>query len=173
MRSEGNVALSQLTLKMISCDLGTKSSLEPNCYFTCSLIYSQNPTLGYVLLVPPMPLTVTLAELDKSYVLVHCPVHCIASPPSEVPSGQVHQSHGFQNGNPLSTLPYPYSEHAYRSSESVRNTTPHDVNHKPRESQQHSLISGTCTQHSHIHFKALVSSCKSQHVFVSDLFSLV
>src|SRR6266850_1281330 len=61
-------------------------------------------------------------QLDKSYVLVHCPVYCIASPPSEVPSGWVHQSQGFQNRNPLSTLPYPYSEHAYRSSESVRNT---------------------------------------------------
>ena len=46
----------------MSCDLGTKSSLEPNCYFTCGLIYNQNPTLGYVLLVPPMPLTVALAN---------------------------------------------------------------------------------------------------------------
>src|SRR6267142_1279144 len=52
-------------------------------------------------------------QLDKSLVLVHCPVHCIASPPSEVPSGRVHQSQGSQNGHPLSTLPYPYSEHAY------------------------------------------------------------
>src|SRR6266850_3881919 len=40
-------------------------------------------------------------QLDKSYVLVHCPVHCIPSPPSEVPSGQDHQSQGFQSGNPL------------------------------------------------------------------------
>jgi len=39
----------------MSCDLGTKSSLGPNSYFTGSLIYSENPTLGYVLLVPPMP----------------------------------------------------------------------------------------------------------------------
>src|SRR6266850_1313198 len=44
-------------------------------------------------------------QLDKSYVLVHCPIHCIHSPPSEVPSGQVHQSQGFQNGNPLSHTP--------------------------------------------------------------------
>src|SRR6266850_3759032 len=85
----------------ISCDSGTKLSLGPNCYFTCSLIYSQNPTLGYMLLVPPMPLTVALAN----YVLVHCPVHCIASPPSEVLSGRVHQSQGFQNGNLLSHTP--------------------------------------------------------------------
>src|SRR6266850_5169370 len=59
--------------------------------------------------------------LDKSYVLVHCPIHCIHSPPSEVLSGQVHQSQGFWIRNPLSTLPYPYSEHAYHSSESVCN----------------------------------------------------
>src|SRR6267142_3952045 len=45
----------------ISCDLGTKSSLGPDFYFTGGLIYSQNPTLGYMLLVPPMPLTVALA----------------------------------------------------------------------------------------------------------------
>ena len=62
MRSEGNVALSQLTLEMISCDSGTKSSLGPNSYFTGGLIYSKNPTLGYVLLVPPMPRTVALAN---------------------------------------------------------------------------------------------------------------
>jgi len=41
MRSEGNVALSQLTLKMISCNLGTKSSLGPDSYFTGGLIYSK------------------------------------------------------------------------------------------------------------------------------------
>jgi len=46
----------------ISCNLGTMSSLGPDFYFTGSLIYSQNPTLGYVLLVPPMPLTVALAN---------------------------------------------------------------------------------------------------------------
>src|SRR6267142_2763947 len=45
----------------INYDSGTKSSLGPNFYFTGGLIYSQNPTLGYVLLVPPMPLTVALA----------------------------------------------------------------------------------------------------------------
>jgi len=46
----------------MSCDLGTKSSLGPDSYFSGSLIYSENPTLGYVLLVPPMPRTVTLAN---------------------------------------------------------------------------------------------------------------
>ena len=46
----------------MSCDSETKSSLGPDSYFTGSLIYSENPTLGYVLLVPPMPQTVTLAN---------------------------------------------------------------------------------------------------------------
>jgi len=46
----------------ISCDLGTKLSLGPDSYFTGSLIYSQNLTLGYVLVVPPMPLTIVLAN---------------------------------------------------------------------------------------------------------------
>ena len=46
----------------ISCNLGTKSSLGPDSYFTGSLIYKGKPTLGYVLLVPPMPLTVALAN---------------------------------------------------------------------------------------------------------------
>ena len=46
----------------MSCDSGTKSSLGPDSYFTGSLIYSENPTLGYVLLVPPMPRTVALAN---------------------------------------------------------------------------------------------------------------
>ena len=41
VRSEGNVALSLLTLEMISCDLGTKSSLGPDSYFTGGLIYSK------------------------------------------------------------------------------------------------------------------------------------
>jgi len=45
----------------ISCDSGTKLSLGPDFYFTGGLIYSENPTLGYVLLVPPMLLTVALA----------------------------------------------------------------------------------------------------------------
>src|SRR6266850_247458 len=45
----------------ISCDSGTKSSLGPDFYFTGSLIYKGKPTLGYVLLVPPMLLTVALA----------------------------------------------------------------------------------------------------------------
>jgi len=49
-------------VQMISCDSGTKLSLGPNSYFTGGLIYSQNLTLGYVLLVPPMLLTVTLAN---------------------------------------------------------------------------------------------------------------
>src|SRR6266850_858999 len=47
---------------MISCDSGTKSSLGPDSYFTSGLIYKGNPALGYMLLVPPMPLTVALAN---------------------------------------------------------------------------------------------------------------
>jgi len=46
----------------ISCNLGTKLSLGPDSYFTGGLIYKENLTLGYVLLVPPMPRTVTLAD---------------------------------------------------------------------------------------------------------------
>ena len=46
----------------ISCDSGTKSSLGPDSYFTGGLIYKGEPTLGYVLLVPPMLLTVALAN---------------------------------------------------------------------------------------------------------------
>src|SRR6266850_7680545 len=61
MRLNGNDSNSQQTLKVSSCDLGTKSSLGPDSYFTGGLIYSENPTLGYVLLVPPMLLTVALA----------------------------------------------------------------------------------------------------------------
>ena len=45
-----------------SCDLGTKSSLGPDSYFTGSLINSQKLTLEYVLLVPPMLLTIALAN---------------------------------------------------------------------------------------------------------------
>src|SRR6266850_6448602 len=37
-------------------------------------------------------------QLDKSYVSVHCPVHCIASPPSEVPSGRAIRVKGFKTG---------------------------------------------------------------------------
>src|SRR6267142_1527080 len=112
----------------MSCNSGTKSSLGPDSYFTGSLIYSQKPDTRICATSATDATNCCTCQLGKSYVLVHCPVHCIASPPSEVPSGQVHQSQGFQNGNPLPTLPYPYSEHAYRSSESVRNTlhfTPH------------------------------------------------
>jgi len=46
----------------ISCDSGTKSSLGPDSYFTGGFIYSENPTLGYVLLVPPMLRAVALAN---------------------------------------------------------------------------------------------------------------
>jgi len=57
MRSNGNESNSQQTLKVISCDSGTKSSLELNCYFTMVYI-STNPTLGVALLVPPMLLVI-------------------------------------------------------------------------------------------------------------------
>src|SRR6267142_861270 len=57
-------------VSVISCDSGTKSSLGPDCYFSCGLIYSQIPTLGYVLLVPPMPLTVALANYISKKKLV-------------------------------------------------------------------------------------------------------
>src|SRR5882672_10505091 len=104
MRSEGNVALSQLTLEMISCDLGTKSSLGPDSYFTGGLIYRKTNTRIRATSATDAANCRT-CQLDKSYVLVHCPVYCIASPPSEVPSGRVHQSQGFQNRNPLSHTP--------------------------------------------------------------------
>jgi len=47
MRSEGNVALSQLTLKTISCDSGTKSSLGLNCYFTVVYISTETDTRSH------------------------------------------------------------------------------------------------------------------------------
>src|SRR6266850_2422102 len=46
----------------MSCNSGTKSSLGPNSYFTDGLIYSQKLTLGYMLLVPPMPPAIALAN---------------------------------------------------------------------------------------------------------------
>ena len=46
----------------MSCNSGTKLSLGPDSYFTGSLIYSQKLTLGYMLLVPPMLLTIALAN---------------------------------------------------------------------------------------------------------------
>src|SRR6267142_1115502 len=48
---------SQQTLTMNSCDLGTKSSLGLNCYFTAVYI-STKPTLGAAPLVPPMLLVI-------------------------------------------------------------------------------------------------------------------
>src|SRR6266850_1196414 len=45
------------TLRMSSCDWGTKSSLGLNCYFTAVYI-STNLTLGVALLVPPMLLVI-------------------------------------------------------------------------------------------------------------------
>src|SRR6267142_2296843 len=98
---------------MISCDSGTKSSLGPDFYFTGPYIQSK-PNTRIRATSATDAANCRTCQLDKSYVLVHCPVHCIASPPSEVPSGRVHQSQGSQNGHPLSTLLYPYSEHAYR-----------------------------------------------------------
>jgi len=51
------IALSQLTLKVLSCDSGTKSSLGLNCYFTAVYIGTKL-TLGVALLVPPMLLAI-------------------------------------------------------------------------------------------------------------------
>src|SRR6266850_5330681 len=48
---------SQQTLTMSSCDLGTKSSLELNCYFTVVYITTKL-TLGVALLVSPMLLAI-------------------------------------------------------------------------------------------------------------------
>src|SRR6266850_7428781 len=48
---------SQQTLTMSSCNLGTKSSLELNCYFTAVYI-STKLTLGVALLVSPMLLAI-------------------------------------------------------------------------------------------------------------------
>src|SRR6266850_3747650 len=81
MRSEGNVALSQLTLEMISCDSGTKSSLGPDFYFTGGLIYSQKPNTRIHAISATNAANCRTCQLGKSYVLVHCPVHSIASPP--------------------------------------------------------------------------------------------
>src|SRR6267142_14461 len=89
----------------ISCDSGTKSSLGPDSYFTSGLIYKGKPNTRIHATSATNAANCCTCQLDKSYVLVHCPVHCIASPPSEVPSGRVHQSQGFQNGNPLSHTP--------------------------------------------------------------------
>lgn len=60
----------------------------------------------------------------------------------------------------------------YHAFISLPHTTPYDVDPKSKESQWYSLISGTCTQCLHIHFKALISSCKLWQIFVSDSFSL-
>src|SRR6266850_3275204 len=89
----------------ISCDLRTKSSLGPNSYFTGGLIYNGKPNTRICATSATNAANCRTCQLDKSSVLVHCPIHCIASPPSEVPSGWVHQSQGFQNGNPLSHTP--------------------------------------------------------------------
>src|SRR6266850_3560265 len=89
----------------ISCDSGTKLSLGPDSYFTDGLIYSEKPNTRIRATSATNATNCHTCQLDKLYVLVHCPIHCIASPPSEVPSGQVHQSQGFQNGNPLSHTP--------------------------------------------------------------------
>src|SRR6266850_6097907 len=105
---------------VISCDSGTKSSLGPDSYFTGGL-YTVKPNTRIRATSATNAANCRTCQLDKSYVSVHCPIHCIASPLSEVPSGRVHQSQGFQKWEPAFTLPYLYSEHAYRSSESMRN----------------------------------------------------
>ena len=53
IRSNGNESNSQQTLKVISCDLGTKSSLGLNCYDTGGFIHTKL-TLGVALLVPSL-----------------------------------------------------------------------------------------------------------------------
>ena len=44
VRSDGNESYSQQTLKVSSCDLGTKSSLGPNCYCTRVYIHTKTST---------------------------------------------------------------------------------------------------------------------------------
>src|SRR6267142_3976716 len=68
---------SRQTLRMSSCDLGTKSSLGLNCYFTAVYI-STKPTLGVVLLASPVLLVIlhmytralSISTLPQSIVLL-------------------------------------------------------------------------------------------------------
>src|SRR6267142_1214198 len=47
MRSEGNDSNSQQTLKVLSCDSGTKSSLGLNCYCTRIYIHTKTSTRSH------------------------------------------------------------------------------------------------------------------------------
>src|SRR6266850_1204777 len=59
--------------------------------------------------------------LDKSSVLVHSPSTVLLALHQRFRVGGSIRVKGSRMGTCFPTLPYPYSEHAYRSSESVRN----------------------------------------------------
>src|SRR6266850_4141014 len=98
MRSEGMIALSQLTLKVISCDSGTKSSLGLNCYFTVVYISTETDTRSCSASATDAASYPTYAYSDLEYQYT-AQSYRIASPLSEVRIETRRQSEGSRNGN--------------------------------------------------------------------------
>jgi len=118
-----------MTLNDISCDLGTKSSLGLNCYFTVVYI-STKPTLGAVLLVPPM-LLVILHMYTRIPSISTLPSLSYSQPSVRGMHRDKSQVRGFQEWQPafarshIRTVGDPdVIKHSETYQESVRNTTP-------------------------------------------------
>src|SRR6267142_117113 len=117
------------TLRMSSCDLGTKLSLGLNCYFTAVYI-STKPTLGVVLLVPPMLLVILHMYTHISSISI-LPSLSYRYPSIRGTHRDKRKLEGFQEWQPafarshIHTVGSPIAtKHQETYQESVCNTTP-------------------------------------------------
>src|SRR6267142_524754 len=121
------IALSQLTLKVISCDSGTKSSLGLNCYFTAVYISTETDTRSCSASATDAASYPTYAYSGFEYQYT-AQSYCIASPPSEVHIETRRWSESSRNGNPHSEQSHirivtnpDATKHSETYQESVRN----------------------------------------------------
>src|SRR6267142_3660772 len=104
---------SQQTLKMSSCDLGTKSSLGLNCYFTAVFIHTKPSTRSY-------STSATDAANYPTYIYSHSEYQNTALPIVLLALRQRYETRQETSqrvpgmATRIRTIPYPYSRQSRR-----------------------------------------------------------
>src|SRR6266850_6767764 len=104
MRSEGNDSYSQQTLKMSSCDSGTKSSLGLNCYCTGVFIHTKTSTRSCSASATDAANYHTYVYSDFKYQYTAWPIVFVALH-QRIKRGRRERSEGSRNGNLHSDSP--------------------------------------------------------------------
>src|SRR6267142_4410131 len=104
MRSDGNDSNSQQTLKVLSCDSGTKSSLGLNCYCTGVFIHTKTSTRSHSASATDADNYPTYVYSNFEYQYTARPIVFIALH-QRIKRSRRERSEGSKNGNPHSDSP--------------------------------------------------------------------